>query len=94
MIELRLPSGGSARVLTTDGERVTLLCPAASPPGSSLVVELDGAKVTVKVRGSQRVAADELGRAFRVEGRFVSLPRALRIALTNPAAPAVDPEKH
>jgi len=85
MTELELPSGATALVLETDGERVTLLAPAASPPGSSLVLALGGASVTVKVRGSRRVEADAAGRCFRVEGRFVSLSRALRLALTGEA---------
>jgi hypothetical protein len=68
-------------VLETDGERVTLLAPAASPPGSSLGASFEGQSVTIKVRGSRRVEPDEAGRTFRVEGRFVSLSRAVRRAL-------------
>jgi hypothetical protein len=81
MKELSLPSGGTAVVLETDGERVTLLAPAASPPGSSLTASFEGTDVTIKVRGSRRVEADAAGRSFRVEGRFVSLGRAVRLAL-------------
>jgi hypothetical protein len=81
MKELALPGGGSALVLETDGERVTLLAPAASPPGSSLSATYEGTSVTIKVRGSRKVEPDEAGRCFRVEGRFVSLSRALRLAL-------------
>jgi len=83
MKELTLPSGGSALVLETDGERVTLLAPSASPPGSSLVASFDGASVRIKVRGSRRVDPDSAGRCFHVEGRFVSLERAVRLALTS-----------
>jgi hypothetical protein len=79
--ELALPSGGTATVLETDGERVTLLAPAASPPGSSLSATFEGQGVTIKVRGSRRVEPDAAGRSFRVEGRFVSLSRAVRLAL-------------
>jgi hypothetical protein len=81
MKELALPSGGTAAVLETDGERVTLLAPVASPPGSSLSASFDGQGVTIKVRGSRRVEPDGAGRSFRVEGRFVSLSRAVRLAL-------------
>jgi hypothetical protein len=83
MKELALPGGGSAVVLETDGEHVTLLAPAASPPGSSLVASFEGTSVRIKVRGSRRVDADADGRSFRVEGRFVSLERAVRLALTS-----------
>lgn len=83
MKELALPDGGTALVLETDGERVALLTTAARPPGSSLVATFEGTSLTVKVRGSRRVEPDALGRAFRVEGRFVSLTRELRLALTS-----------
>jgi hypothetical protein len=83
MKELALPSGGTALVLETDGEVVTLLSPIARPPGSPLVATFEGASVTIKVRGSKRVDADADGRCFRIEGRFVSLSRALRLAFTS-----------
>ena len=83
MKELALPSGGTALVVETDGEVVTLLAPIARPPGSPLVVTFEGANVTIKVRGSRRVEPDADGRCFRIEGRFVSLSRALRLALTS-----------
>jgi hypothetical protein len=83
MKELALPGGGNALVLETDGERVTLLAPSASPPGSSLVASFEGTTVRIKVRGSRRVDPDPAGRCFRVEGRFVSLERAVRLALTS-----------
>jgi hypothetical protein len=79
--ELALAGGTSALVLETDGERVTLLAPLASPPGSSLNATFQGVGVTIKVRGSRRVDADAAGRCFRVEGRFVSLSRELRLSL-------------
>jgi len=79
---LDLERGGTAVLLVLEGEHVTLLAPAAFPPGSTLVASYDGHKVSVKVRGSRKVSADEAGRCFRVEGRFVSLSRALRFALT------------
>ena len=83
MKELALPSGGTALVLETDGEHVTLLAPSARPPGAPLVCSFEGTSLTIKVRGSRRVESDEGGRCFRIEGRFVSLSRALRLALTS-----------
>jgi hypothetical protein len=77
-----LSGGGSALLLSLDGELVTLLAPRASPPGSSLAVGFEGQTLTIKVRGSRRVEPDAAGRSFRVEGRFVSLSRAQRLALT------------
>lgn len=84
MKALLLEKGGSALVVELDGERVTLLCPVAAPPGSSLVASLDGARLVVKARGSRRVEPDADGRTFRVEGRFVGLTRELREKLTAP----------
>ena len=79
---LDLERGGTAVLLVLEGEHVTLLAPAAYPPGSTLVASYDGHPVSVKVRGSRKVEPDAEGRCFRVEGRFVSLTRALRFALT------------
>lgn len=83
MKELALSNGGTALVLETDGEHVTLLAPISRPPGSLLVATYAGANVTIKVRGSRRVEPDADGRCFRIEGRFVSLSRELRLALTS-----------
>lgn len=82
MIELALERGGSALVVETDGERVTVLAPEASPPGSTLAARLEGAGVAIKVRGCRRVEPDAAGRSFRIEGRFLSLSRALRDKLS------------
>jgi hypothetical protein len=81
---LLLEKGGSALLLSTDGDRVTLLSPAAAPPGSSVLASYEGARLVVKARGSKRVEPDAEGRAFRVEGRFVGLTRELREKLTAP----------
>ena len=82
---LELERGGTAVVTAIDGEHVTLLAPFASPPGSTLAASFEGQRLSIKVRGSRRVEADAAGRCFRVEGRFVSLSRALRLALTGQA---------
>ncbi|HEX5098305.1 MAG TPA: hypothetical protein VFV94_02350 [Polyangiaceae bacterium] len=82
---LELERGGTALVTALDGEHVTLLAPFASPPGSTLGAKFQGQSLSIKVRGSRRVEADASGRCFRVEGRFVSLSRALRLALTGQA---------
>lgn len=82
---LELERGGTAVVTALDGEHVTLLAPFASPPGSTLGASFEGQRLSIKVRGSRRVEADASGRCFHVEGRFVSLSRALRLALTGQA---------
>lgn len=82
---LELERGGTGLVTSTDGEFVTVLAPFASPPGSTLLASFQGQKISIKVRGSRRVEADAAGRCFSVEGRFVSLSRALRLALTGQA---------
>jgi len=79
---LDLERGGTAAIVALQGEHVTLLAPAAFPPGSTLLASYAGQQVSVKVRGSRKVEPDAAGRGFRVEGRFVSLSRALRVALT------------
>jgi hypothetical protein len=82
MTELELARGGTLVVVETDGERVTLLAPEASPPGSTLAARLDEHTISIKVRGCRRVEADASGRSFRIDGRFVSLSRALRERLS------------
>jgi len=82
---LELERGGTGIVTRIDGEFVTVLSPFASPPGSTLLGSFQGQKLSIKVRGSRRVEPDAAGRCFSVEGRFVSLSRALRLALTGQA---------
>ena len=78
MKEIEIARGGTATILEMDGERVVLLSRAPYPPGSPLEAKLEGETLRIKVRGSRRVEPDEAGRAYRIEGRFVSLSRALR----------------
>ena len=81
MIILDLARGGTAVVLEVTGEHVAVLSSLPSPPGSPLEATLDGQALRIKVRSCRRVDADEAGRAFRIEGRFVSLTREQREAL-------------
>jgi hypothetical protein len=90
MIELELNRGGTALVLETDGERVLLLAAAAAPPGSTLHARFGDSSVSIKVRGSRRVEPDAAGRSFRVEGRFQSLPRHVRLRLAPEPTPTPD----
>ena len=78
---LELARGGTAAVLEVNGEHVVVLASLSSPPGSPLEATLDGATLRIKVRSCQKVEPDESGRAFRIEGRFVSLTREQREAL-------------
>ena len=81
-----LEKGGTARVLETDGDHVTLESTRAFPPGAPLVARAEATNETyrVKVRGSHRTADG----IFRVEGRFVNLSRPARDRLLNDARPA------
>jgi hypothetical protein len=74
-----LEKGGTARVLETDGDRVTLESTRAFPPGAPLVARAAGTNETyqIKVRGSQRTGEG----VFKVEGRFVNLSRPARARL-------------
>ena len=78
---LELVRGGSAAVLEVSGEKVVVLSSLSSPPGSALESTLDGGTLRIKVRSCQKVDADDAGRSYRIEGRFVSLTRAQREAL-------------
>ena len=87
MIELVLARGGTALVLETDGDHVALLAVSASPPGSTLHARFGESSVAIKVRGSRRVEPDAAGRTFRVEGRFQSLPRHVRVRMVPETTP-------
>lgn len=70
-----LVRGGSAQIVTTDGDRVTLASSAPSPPGSTLELSAEGTSYRVKVRGCRRSDAEGSERCFHIEGRWVSLTR-------------------
>jgi hypothetical protein len=77
-MEIQLVHGGTARVIDTDGNFVTLLSPQAFPPGSTLEGQHETVTYRVKVRGSRRVSAAAEPASFRVEGRWVGLSRSQR----------------
>jgi hypothetical protein len=81
MTVLELLRGGTAVIVEVTGEHVAVLSSLPSPPGSPLEATLGGQALRIKVRSCRRVDADEAGRAFRIEGRFVSLTREQREAL-------------
>jgi hypothetical protein len=82
---LELAGGGTGLITRLEGEFVTVLAPSASPPGSTLRGSFQGHQLSIKVRGSRRLEPDSAGRCFSVEGRFVSLSRAQRLALSGQA---------
>ena len=78
--------GGDAELVAQDGDRTTWSSSRAWPPGSRPEGALaDGARVWIKVHGSQRTSD---GR-FRVVGRLLDATRELRDALA--ASVAGDP---
>jgi len=74
---LELAQGGTARVVETDGNFVTLLSSRAFPPGATLEGRDASGNYRVKVRRSRRVSEPE-PMLFHVEGRWVSLSREQR----------------
>jgi trimeric autotransporter adhesin len=82
-VEFTLARGGSAVITSTDGELVTLLSSAPSPPGSTLELSLEGKSFQVKVRGCKRQTTAEAGRDFRIEGL-----RSMRLAASNVGRPS------
>lgn len=75
--ELERASGGHVTLVRTDEVHVTISADVASPPGSSLEVLVEGAKVAIKVRGCRRE-----GTRFLIDGRWVNLSRAQREAIS------------
>ncbi len=78
-LHLSLEEGGSARLLTLDGDHVHVASSRPYPPGSTLVGtdEGTGAEYRLKVRGCRRARE---GR-FVVQGRLVNLAREQRATL-------------
>lgn len=80
-VRIRLPDGGFAEVLETDGTFVAVRASVPSPPGATLVGTAEGgAAYRIKVRGCRKIE-DGPPPAFRIEGRFVDLTRDQRSAL-------------
>lgn len=83
---LEVAGGGSARLLSIDGENGTIEAERASPPGSTVELVVAGAPLRLKVRQCRRVEGDaelEGKSRFRVDGRWVNLSRAQREDLTS-----------
>ena len=81
MIVLSLHKGGSARLVSTDGDLVALLSSVPAPPGTPLEGELEGQSYRIKVRSCRRTGDDpEL--VYRIEGRWQNLSRAQRERVT------------
>ena len=77
MTTLDLVRGGSADVVHTDGNFVTVLSTLPSPPGSPLEGRLGEWTLCIKVKSCKRE-----GERFRIEGRWVNLSRVQRERLT------------
>lgn len=80
-MRLLLTGEGTAELVETDGEVVLLSATRSSPPGSILTGtdEVTGVAYKIKVRACRREAEGKA--AFRIEGRFVDLTRAMREVL-------------
>jgi hypothetical protein len=78
---LEVAGGGSAWLLSIEGENGALETERAWPPGSTVELVVAGAPLRLKVRQCRRFE-DEAGpegkARFRVEGRWVNLSRAQR----------------
>jgi hypothetical protein len=81
MMALELVRGGTLAIVEVNGELVVVLSSRSSPPGSPLEATLGASTLRIKVRSCQKVEPDETGRAYRIEGRLVSLTREQRDAL-------------
>jgi hypothetical protein len=82
-LTLSLDGGGTAQLLETDGEVATMHSTRATPPGMPLSgTSADGQKYQLKIRGCRRDGdTDDGAPRYRIDGRWVSLSRAQRLAL-------------
>lgn len=77
MITFAWVSGGSARLLASDGDSVSVLSSAAFPPGTPLEGSFEGKGYRIKVRSCKRSDQDP-SLPFHIEGRFQNLTREQR----------------
>lgn len=77
MIVFAWARGGSARLLETNGDLVSVLSSLSAPPGTPLEGELEGKTYRIKVR-SCRKSDEDPSLPFRIEGRFQNLTREQR----------------
>ena len=78
---LEILGGGSAKLLSSEGEQGAIEMERASPPGSTVELVVAGAPLRLKVRQCRRVEAEgplESKPRFRLDGRWVNLSRAQR----------------
>jgi hypothetical protein len=82
---------GEARIVTTDGQTVTLRAPFPSPPGSPLAGTLMSTShnLRVKVHGCRAVESASADPCFEITGRWVSLSRDARLALLGGSTPTL-----
>lgn len=91
---LELKRGGRAYILEHSEDFVSLASTAPSPPGSTLEAHYASAgkstSLRIKVRSCRRDQLPDGTAGFRIDGRFVSLTRADREALSG-SQPETDP---
>ncbi|MFZ5897142.1 MAG: hypothetical protein ACOY0T_39150 [Myxococcota bacterium] len=78
--ELPLVKGGTCVLEHADANHVVVDVAIASPPGSTLELQVAAAPLGVKVRSCRRLPDVEPAR-YRIEGRWISLSRPQREAL-------------
>jgi hypothetical protein len=85
MNTMLLPKG-EARIVTTDGQTVTLHAAFPAPPGCPLDGNLKDTphRLQVKVHGSRAMTLSDGQPGFEIRGRWVSLSREARTLLTTP----------
>lgn len=76
--ELDIEDGGSLRVISADGDRISVASTKPAPPGATLRAHGGGVEdpLLVKVHRCRREPGDPP--AFRIDGRVVNITRARR----------------
>lgn len=83
-IRISLPSGNTARITETDGDRTTIESPEPSPPGSTVRGRIDGVQCEfeLKVRNCRKD-----GDFFYIDGRTRNATREMKECLKAGVAP-------
>ena len=83
-MKLEILGGGSATLVSSEGEQGAIEMERASPPGSTVELVVAGAPLRLKVRQCRRVEGEgdlESKPRFRVDGRWINLSRDQRLHL-------------
>jgi hypothetical protein len=78
ILSITLPTGESATLVKSDGDKTTILSPLPAPPGATVRGRIDGCSVEFQLKVRNCVRKGEL---FEIDGRTRNPSREVRTLL-------------